>query len=255
MAAVQFFIADTFSDSLARLTNDEQKAAKLTAFDLQLDAENPGMRLHKLDRARDKRFWSVRVSRDVRLIVHKISTSLVLCYVDHHDKAYRWAERRELVAHPSTGAAQLVEWQDPNAPTVQHPKSGASAHGTFLFAKRLGPRRTSDEMNASLSAADGSHDFPLIAELQDLPSHSHSNTGSFDHPDARLHFQMIADTQELLGVLNFTLADADSFRSTIAQEGGDLPPQEPVSRAPARILWPEQVANRRHPPKFGRRKN
>jgi len=32
-----------------------------------------------------------------------------LCYVDHHDKAYAWAERRRLETHPKTGAAQLVE--------------------------------------------------------------------------------------------------------------------------------------------------
>ena len=64
-------IADTFTDSLARLTGDEQKAAKTTAFDLQLNPANPGMSLHKLDRARDKHFWSVAVNSDLRLIVHK----------------------------------------------------------------------------------------------------------------------------------------------------------------------------------------
>ena len=37
------------------------------------------------------------------------TTSLLLCYVDHHDKTYRWAERRKLEPHPKTGAAQLVE--------------------------------------------------------------------------------------------------------------------------------------------------
>ena len=31
---MQFRIADTFTDSLARLTGDEQKAVKTTAFDL-----------------------------------------------------------------------------------------------------------------------------------------------------------------------------------------------------------------------------
>ena len=30
-------------------------------------------------------------------------------YVDHHDKAYDWAERSRLETHPKTGAAQLVE--------------------------------------------------------------------------------------------------------------------------------------------------
>src|SRR5476649_432239 len=106
---MEFRIADTFTDSLARLTGDEQKAVKTTAFDLQLNPANPGMSFHKLDKAKDKRFWSVRASSDIRLIVHKSESSLLLCYVDHHDKAYDWAERRKLETHPKTGAAQLVE--------------------------------------------------------------------------------------------------------------------------------------------------
>ena len=106
---MQFRIADTFTDSLARLTGDEQKAVKTTAFDLQMNPANPGMSLHKLDKARDKHFWSVRVSRDIRLIVHRSSSSLLMCYVGHHDEAYEWASRRKLETHPKTGAAQLVE--------------------------------------------------------------------------------------------------------------------------------------------------
>ncbi|KQX98172.1 DNA helicase [Rhodanobacter sp. Root480] len=106
---MDFRIADTFTDSLAHLTGDEQKAVKTTAFDLQMNPVNPGMSLHKLDTAKDKNFWSVRVSSDIRLIVHKTASSLLLCYVDHHDKAYHWAERRKLEVHPTTGAAQFVE--------------------------------------------------------------------------------------------------------------------------------------------------
>ena len=41
---MDFRTADTFTDSLARLTGDEQKAAKTTAFDLQLNAVNLEMR-------------------------------------------------------------------------------------------------------------------------------------------------------------------------------------------------------------------
>ncbi len=106
---MDFRIADTFTTSLARLTEEEKKAVKTTAFDLQLNPASPGMSFHKLDKARDKNFWSVRVSSDIRLIVHKTDQSLLLCYVDHHDKAYDWAERRRLETHPKTGAAQLVE--------------------------------------------------------------------------------------------------------------------------------------------------
>ena len=46
---MDFRIADTFTDSLARLTGDEQKAAKTTAFDLQLNPAAPGLSFHKLD--------------------------------------------------------------------------------------------------------------------------------------------------------------------------------------------------------------
>ena len=106
---MQFRIADTFTSSLAKLTGNEQKAAKTTAFDLQLNPAQPGLQFHKLDRAQDPNFWSVRVGRDVRLIVHRARNSLMLCYVDHHDNAYQWAERRKLETHPKTGAAQLVE--------------------------------------------------------------------------------------------------------------------------------------------------
>ena len=108
-AILEFRIADTFTDSLSKLTGEEQKAVKTTAFDLQMNPAQPGMQFHKLDKARDPNFWSVRVSRDLRLIVHKTETSLLLCYVNHHDEAYRWAERRKLETHPKTGAAQLVE--------------------------------------------------------------------------------------------------------------------------------------------------
>jgi len=83
--------------------------AKLTAFDLQLNPASPDMQFHKLDKAQDKRFWYVRVSAHLRLIVHRSDDSLLLCYVDHHDKAYRWAERRKLEIHSQMCAAQLVK--------------------------------------------------------------------------------------------------------------------------------------------------
>jgi hypothetical protein len=106
---MDFLIADTFTTSLGRLTPQEQKAAKVTAFELQIDPSSPGLSFHKLDRAQDKNFWSVRVNSDIRIIVHKTPNSFLLAYVDHHDAAYAWAERRKLERHPTTGAMQLVE--------------------------------------------------------------------------------------------------------------------------------------------------
>ena len=109
---MEFRIADTFTDSLARLSAQEQKAAKTTAFDLQLNPAHPGLKFHKVEYGKDPNFWSVRVSGDVRMIVHRSDGNLLLCYVDHHEEAYRWAEKRKLERHPATGAAQLVELRE-----------------------------------------------------------------------------------------------------------------------------------------------
>ena len=56
-----FRIADTFTESLGRLTGNEQKAVKTTAFDLQMNPAQPGLKFHRVDRAKDTYFWSVRV--------------------------------------------------------------------------------------------------------------------------------------------------------------------------------------------------
>jgi len=85
---MDFRIADTFTDSLGRPTGEEQKAVKTTALDLQMNPASPGMSSHKLDKAKDKNFWSVRVNGDICIIVHKTAGSLLLCYVNHHVQDY-----------------------------------------------------------------------------------------------------------------------------------------------------------------------
>src|SRR6266481_795947 len=135
---MDFRISDTFTDSLAKLTGEEQKAVKTTAFDLQLNPANPGIQLHRLDKGKDRNFWSARVNSDLRLIVHRTNESFLLCYVDHHDKAYAWGEQRKLETHPRTGAAQLVEIREtikeivvPKYIEVEQPKPSKPP----LFAK------------------------------------------------------------------------------------------------------------------------
>jgi hypothetical protein len=78
----------------------------------------------------------VRVNADVRLIVHKTATSLLLCYVGHHDAAYAWAERRRIERHPATGAAQLVELPErvEYHPAIAIPQPTAAAPPERLFA-------------------------------------------------------------------------------------------------------------------------
>ncbi len=103
---MNFLIADTFTASFNRLSGLDQKAVKASVFDLQMDPIGNGLQLHRIDKSKDPHFWSARVNLDIRLIVHKTDDSLLVAYVDHHDSAYAWAERRRIEAHPRTGAIQ-----------------------------------------------------------------------------------------------------------------------------------------------------
>jgi hypothetical protein len=126
---MEFRIADTFTSALARLAAPDQKAAKTTAFDLQIDPAAPGLKFHRIERSRDAHFWSVRASGDIRIIIHKTEASFLLAYVGHHDDAYTWAERRRIEAHPRTGVIQIVEVRErveealiPPVPQTAHAK-------------------------------------------------------------------------------------------------------------------------------------
>jgi hypothetical protein len=219
---MDFRIADTFTDSLARLTGEEQKAAKMTAFDLQLNPANPGMSFHKLDKAKDKNFWSVRVSSDIRIIVHRGDSSLLLCYVDHHDKAYAWAERRKLETHPKTGAAQLVEIretvQEILVPVYVQQKLDAvllfsGVSDDELLSYGVPPEWLVDVKQATENS--------LLTLTDHLPAEASEAllelaTGGkprildfladqkspFDHPDAQRRFRVMADVEELQRALD-----------------------------------------------------
>ncbi|MCP4183865.1 MAG: DNA helicase, partial [Hyphomicrobiales bacterium] len=106
---MQFRIAGSFTKALGKLSAQEQSAAKITVFDLQQDPSAPGLKFHRIDKSKDPNFWSIRSNRDIRIVIHKTAASFLICYVDHHDNAYNWAERRRIETHPKTGAAQTVE--------------------------------------------------------------------------------------------------------------------------------------------------
>lgn len=220
---MEFRIADTFVDSLAKLTNQEQKLVKTTVFDLQINPVNPGLSFHKLDRTQDSKFASVRVSRDLRLIVHRSEGSLLICYVDHHDDAYQWAQRRKLETHPITGAAQLVEIREtvqeiviPTYVTEFRPKPllFAGISDDELLGYGLPPEWLEDVRNANennileltdhlpgeaaealLELATGG--VPMVAPVAE------PTADPFEHPDALRRFRVMTDVEELERALEY----------------------------------------------------
>ncbi len=226
---MHFRIADTFTDSLARLTGEEQKAVKTTAFDLQMNPASPGMQFHKLDRAKDKGFASVRVNADIRLIVHRSNDGLLLCYVDHHDKAYGWAERRKIERHPKTGAAQLVEIRETVReveipryveseplfkPQVSKPSIFASVPDDELLGYGvptdwLGEvRKATEDTILDLTDHLPKEASEALLELATgnkpkAPATIPASVSAFAHPDAQRRFRVMTNVEELQRALDY----------------------------------------------------
>ena len=223
---MEFRIADTFTDSLSRLTSDEQKSAKTTAFDLQVNPTGTGHGFHKLEKSRDKNFWSVKVNTDIRLIVHKTQNSFLLCYVDHHDKAYDWAERRTLETHPTTGAAQLVEVRETVTEIIMpvyKPTEVVPTRKPLLFEKTTDKELLSYgvplEWIADVKKAD---EDSLLLLADRLPAEAAEAlielatggkprvsqpatpvTNPFDHPDAQRRFRVMTNLDALKTALEY----------------------------------------------------
>ena len=223
---MQFLIADTFTSSLTKLTDAEQKQIKTSAFDMQMNPANPGLQFHKLNKARDPNFWSVRVNRDIRIIVHRSENRLLLCYVDHHNDAYNWGERRKLETHPKTGAAQLVEVREtvkeivvptyvevPEQPAPQEPALKSCSPDDLL---EFG---VPEDWIPDLLAANEDQILELVDHLPaeaaeavielaaggnpTVPEKPKPDEDPFDHPDTFRRFRVVEDAEMLALALDY----------------------------------------------------
>lgn len=107
----QINLTPGFNKSLNKLTANEQNAVRNTIFQFMQAPDAAGARLHALD-CREKRFWSISATMDLRIIVLREGARFALMHVDHHEQAYRWAERRKVESHEITGSAQIVEFEE-----------------------------------------------------------------------------------------------------------------------------------------------
>ena len=216
-----FRIADTFSDALARLTAQEQKAVKAAAFDLQMNPASPGLSMHRVDRARDKGFWTARVNNDIRLVLHKQGSDTLLAWVGHHDDAYAWAESRRIDTHPRTGAAQIVEIRETVQEVVIQRYVEEAIRLPRLFEGEgdevllswgvpedwldvvrdatedtvldIASHLPAEAAEAILQAATGTRPTPALVP---------DGTDPFAHPDAGRRFRVMENVEELRAALD-----------------------------------------------------
>jgi UvrD-like helicase family protein/AAA domain-containing protein len=216
-------LTPSFQKSLARLTRQEQNLAHQTVMQFWMNPDTPGHRLHPLE-MRERRFHSISPNRDLRIVVFRDGDRHVLMYVDHHDAAYRWAERRTVATHPVTGSAQIVEFEEvvraeaqalspipqrDSAPPLFAVESddfllslgvppvyletvrGLSSHDDLLAVIDRFPEEAQEALFA-LATGDRPAARPTARDLVSDP---------FSHPDAQRRFWIAADEAALAEAL------------------------------------------------------
>ncbi|MFD1893352.1 AAA family ATPase [Ottowia beijingensis] len=122
-------LSNEFLLQLAKLPAKVHTKVMKWAIQFQADPKSPGINYENINGARDPNLKSVRLDGDWRGIVFKPSAGdvYVLLYVDHHDDAYRWAEKRKLTINPVTGAMQMLTVESVAEPGPQEAMSANDA--------------------------------------------------------------------------------------------------------------------------------
>jgi hypothetical protein len=159
-------IGDSFLKSMFALPDHIMKKVRETITKFQHDPTSPGLNYEKIQGAKDQRLRSIRVDQDYRGIVLKSEKgdAYILLWVDKHDAAYDWAERRSTSVHPLSGAIQIVEVLEAEAvhPEVPAASSPPSASQPDIFIS------FSDADLHQLGATDDM--IPLIRSIKDEPT-------------------------------------------------------------------------------------
>ena len=84
------------SDFMIKALSFSKKETKSIYKTIDLFFDNPkssSFSMHKINNIKcDSKFWSIRVNKDLRIILFKESNIYYFVYVDHHDDAYSWCE-------------------------------------------------------------------------------------------------------------------------------------------------------------------
>ena len=106
-------ISSDFLTAFARLPRQIQGRVTEFVNKFRNDPMSPGINYEKLSNGIDKKIYSVRIDDTYRgIVVRQPETGVyLLLWVDHHDRAYEWAERKRCEVNPKTGAIQVFDVQ------------------------------------------------------------------------------------------------------------------------------------------------
>jgi len=230
-------ISNDFLRSFSGIPKKEQAKVREFFEKFRVNPASPAIHYEKIQTAKDENIRSVRIDQDYRGIILKPSSGNVymLLWVDHHDKAYAWAENRIFSINAETGGLQVVNIEEQIIPkkAPQIKDSGKHLFDSYKDAEllRLGvpeillplvrQLKTKGDLDAIESQlpqeayeaifflAEG---FPMEDVLKDLEKEQtpvEVDTADFvaalENPDSKRRFHVVEGALELAEILNSPL--------------------------------------------------
>jgi hypothetical protein len=104
-------LADIFLEAFAAIPKTLQNKVMDFMMRFRSNPDSAGINYEKIHKCADKHMRSVRIDQNYRAIIHKPDNgnTFILMWVDSHDRAYDWAQRRSLRINPETGSLQVLQ--------------------------------------------------------------------------------------------------------------------------------------------------
>ena len=133
---VKVAIASDFLNAFAGIPKKQQ--GKVLEFLTKFKANPlaPSINYEKIIQFKDPTLRSVRIDQTYRGIVKKPDSGnvFVLLWVDHHDKAYKWAANKKCTINPETGSLQIYDVDDSQPDEKKISVSGQKQKIDSLFS-------------------------------------------------------------------------------------------------------------------------
>ncbi|MFC1836131.1 UvrD-helicase domain-containing protein [Thermodesulfobacteriota bacterium] len=109
-APIKVAVASDFLTAFSQIPRKQQGKVLDFVNKFRSDPSLGGIQYEKIQKAKDPNLRSVRIDKSYRGVILKPDTGnvYVLLWVDHHDKAYEWAENKVYKIHPETGSLQVI---------------------------------------------------------------------------------------------------------------------------------------------------
>ena len=222
-----------FLKSFSAVPRNQQQKVMSFVDKFQENPRSSAINYETISDFRDKKLRSIRIDLAWRGIILKPDDGniYILLWVDHHDKAYRWARNKMFDIHPDTGALQVVDMTHVEAAPVaaELESSGLFVEYKDRQLRRLGlpeallglVRGVKDESGLEeirealpleayealfyLAAGDDYHQVVRDLETQTKTVDTDDYETALNHPDSKRRFATVTNDALLKRMLSAPL--------------------------------------------------